>query len=584
MKRLAIFIVIFFISIAFTDRAHALEVTARINKSSLSFQEVLTLIVSITEGEGSVDTSSVKDFKVLSQGTSTSVQIVNGQVSRESIHKFMLLPLKEGQLSVPPLRVEIDGKNYMTDEITVTVSGDPVDRSGETVGKKHSDVYVEADISDASPFEGQQIIYTFRLFTAVNISNASFQPPPFEGFSSREIEPHKSYEKVIGQKKYHVEEVDYILIPVKTGSLVIQPSLLNCRMFTGRNRSPFPFGSTFENPFFITHTKEKLLRTKPLPMEVKPLPTFKGRDKFSGLVGQFSITSKVGQNVYNVGDSTTLKIVITGTGNIMDAKIPEISLPEAFKAYEDNPEEKITADHRGYSGSKIFRMALVAVKPGDFDIKPARLTFFNTKKEQYETVESAPLHLSIRPSLQKNTLEIASAGEVKNINSLKKKVKFTGRDILPLKEDLDALKNKKKISPGWFLVFLLSPALLYGLLFASFRITRKKEDPRSVMAGRATAALKKAQKNSSDPEMFLSHLYRALISAVLAKGAMKGASLTYIETENILRKNAVSSETAKEAAQLLMRIDSLRYGGEKKNSEFLKDLLIKTEKMVGSLL
>jgi hypothetical protein len=583
MKRFVPFLIIFFISTGFTVRADAIEVTAQADKLRLSSQEALTLTITVTDAEGSVDTSSIEDFKVLGQGTSTSVQIINGQVSRKSTHRYTLLPLKKGTLHIPPLQVEVDGKNYMTNDIQVTVSDTPDETSGKSDHATSPELYLEAEISDASPFVGQQIVYTFRLLTAVNIANPSFQPPAFEGFSSREIEPHKTYKKVVGQKTYHVEEVNYVLIPVKTGPLVIQPALLNCRLFTKRDQDPFSFGSAFDNPFFRSRTTQKFLRTKSLPVEVKPLPPFKGQGKFSGLVGQFSITSTVEKDVFHVGDSTTLNIIIKGTGNIMDAKTPDIDLPDAFKVYEDKPEEKIKIDHQGYSGSKTFRLALVGVTAGDFNIEPVRLTYFNTDKKQYKTGESSPIHLSIRPSLQKDTLEVVSADKMENTKVLKKKVIFTGRDILPLKEKMDALENQETISFGWFFVLLLSPALLYGILWTSVRITRKKDDPAIIMAERAETALKAARKSTNDPDKLLSYLYRALISAVLAKGGMKGESLTYSETETILQQNGISSQTAKEVTMLLMRIDSIRYGGEEKNPEFLKDLLQKIQKMIERL-
>ena len=61
---------------------HATEIQAGVDRTQMGSGESLELTVSVKDGEGSVDISPIRDFKVMSGGTSTSVQIINGRMSK----------------------------------------------------------------------------------------------------------------------------------------------------------------------------------------------------------------------------------------------------------------------------------------------------------------------------------------------------------------------------------------------------------------------------------------------------------------------------------------------------------------------
>ncbi len=179
--------------------------------------------------------------------------------------------------------------------------------------------------------------------------------------------------------------------------------------------------------------------------------------------------------------------------------------------------------------------------------------------------------------------EIAFAKGVKIYAVAKTKVEFTGRDILPLKKSLDALESEKTIPMPMFILYLLIPSLLYFALLGFFRLTRKKDDPAETMARRAEKALKEAKNCRDAPEDRLVLLYRALVFSILAKGGFKGESLTYAEAKEILAKKSVDSDIASETTSLLMRIESVRYGGATKEPKAIDELWRDISKTVSNL-
>ena len=564
MKR--VLVCIFLALLVLPRQAVAVEVDASVDRVSVSPGDVVRLSVSIEGGEGSVDVSSIRDFQVLDAGTSTSVQIVNGSVSRQLVHTYNLVPLKEGRLTVPPLKVSSGGRTYTTDPIAVRVGGK------QQPGETSSDVFVEAEVSLPQPYEGQQILYTFRLFTAVPFANVKFQAPSFEGFSARQIDDQKSYKKVLADRQYDVVEVYFILVPLKAENLRIEPALLGGDVLTGRKTQfSWPFGTGSGNPFFErSERKRKILKTESIDVQVRALPPYDGPEGFSGLVGQFRIKAGLEKNAIKAGESTTLSIQVSGAGNVMDARLPEIAPPEGLKVYQDAPEENISVGRQGYFGKKTFRTALVPSAPGKFILGPVALTFFNPSKGGYETVKTEPMELKAEASEVVEQLEAAVATPPDG-EAAKRKVEFTGRDILPLKDGLDALGSAEIVGLERFALFLAAPPFFYLALLAFFRLGRKKDDPASVMVKRAEEALKNAENSGNDFEKRLANLHRALLSAIFSKGGVRGESLTSMEATEMLEKSGVDSVTAEKASELLTKIESARYGGPKGN-EFLDEL------------
>ncbi|QTA89439.1 Aerotolerance-related protein domain-containing protein [Desulfonema magnum] len=555
----------------------AADIQAFVDRTNTTPGESVHLTVSIKGAGGDVDVSAIRDFKVISRGTSTNYEIVNGRTSWKIVYNYTLIPLKTGRLIIPPLSVESDGKIHRTREIVIQVS-----KRGQA---QERDVFVDARISNPSPYEGQQIIYTFKFYHAVQVARGvNFQKPEFSGFTAKNIESERSYSAVISGRQYNITELRYVLVPLNPGEKIIDPAVLECNVVRSkRNRHRSAFDSFLDDSFFGRGDLDpRILRTEQLKVNVKPLPAYNGEIKFSGLVGKFGIQAELEADTLKVGDSTTLSITINGTGNIMDAEEPEVNVPEAFKVYKDNPEETVKLGTAGYTGKKIFRIALVPIREGHYVFEPIQFSYFDVSKGRYETRSTKALSLMVSPSDEKDTLEVFSAPDMPE-KSLKKKVEFTGRDILPLKEGLDALENQKSLSLTGFILFLMIPGLSYLGVRAAFVFTQKSDDPAHIMAQRAENALKDACAIETSEEEFFSCLYKAVISVILSKAGIKGESLTYTEAEKILRTNGYSEEIAKNAANLLEKIESAQYSGLNRDKAFRENLLSETEQMVKEL-
>jgi hypothetical protein len=234
-----------------------------------------------------------------------------------------------------------------------------------------------------SPWIGQQIAYTFRLFNAVQVADAKFQPPEFSGFNAEELEDRKSYRTVVNGREFIVTEVVFILVPVKTGDLEIGPAVLQAGLLQ-RSRRPRPFAG-MDAFFGRSEMTTRVLETDPIAVQVRNLPPVQPGSSFSGLVGRFEMSASLDKPTVKVGDSTTLAVPSAAPAISWMHRRRPIPVPESFKTYADNPEEQVQRGPDGYSGSKRFRTALVPVKPGQYRIDPVVMTYFDVASGRYRT-------------------------------------------------------------------------------------------------------------------------------------------------------------------------------------------------------
>jgi hypothetical protein len=562
----------------FSPALAAVSVDATVDRTTVAPGESIQLQVTVSGGSGDVDLSGLDDFKVLSRGTGSSVQIVNSHMSRETTYTYLLMPRRGGRLTIPALAVDVDGRTYHSEPIVITVSSQPDTGSGRS---DNQEAWVTAEVSEPSPYEGQQITYTFRLFNTVQIQDARFQAPQFDGFSAKEIKDRRTYRKIVNGREAVVTEIDYVLTPLASGNRTIEPAVLQVgilRQDRSGRRSPF---DVFNDPFFNRGTVQtRVLQTDALKVAVQPLPPLPADLKFSGLVGRFDLQAGIeGGSDLKVGDSATLAVTVEGRGNIMDARPPELEIPSAFKTYVDNPQESIEVDRTGFHGKKIFRTALVPLEAGRFELAPVSLTYFDVEQKTYRTLTAAAPALTVAASLQTAAPSVTITPQP--IKPFKKQVTFTGRDILPPKEDLGAIQSHRPFSWIAFLLGLAAPALAFGGTVMVQRLRRKDTRPSALMKARAHQALKAARK--SPPDQSLSLLYQALTAAILSTAGRMGEALTWREAETLLRDSGRPEEEARSTAELLSRIESCKFSGSALSSRELDELLDRTRQAVRKL-
>ena len=239
-------------------------ITAEVDRTSLSTDETLTLTVEI-HGSEEISPPSLPffgDFDVVGQGTSTRISTLNQQTSTEIVYRYTLRPIRPGRATIGPVSVTVDGSTFTTDPIEIEVSqGTMLPRPrldssilapspGLLAGE---DYFVEAEVDNANPYLGQQVVYFFRFYRAFARplpGRTSYVPPGFAGFwRLPEMEPLR-FDATISNRRYSVVEVRRVLFPTVAGPISIDPASLE-------------IGAS------ILRASERLA-TEPVSLEVKP--------------------------------------------------------------------------------------------------------------------------------------------------------------------------------------------------------------------------------------------------------------------------------------------------------------------------
>ncbi|MCF8138807.1 MAG: BatD family protein, partial [Desulfotignum sp.] len=509
---------------------------------------------------------------------SSQRSFINGNWSHKVVYQYRLVPVKTGDLTIPALAVVRDGETRMTRPIRIQVK--EAARSGDGAPP----LFVTAQVSHENPVAGQQILYTLKLFVARPIAGASLSTPDFKGFTAREIAERHKYNTTRNGLTYSVTEVRYILTPLAPGTQVIDPAVITADVRVN-SRSSDPFDSFFNNSLFSGgRTVPKRLTTGPVTVDVAPLPPYTGKEPFSGLVGEFDLAAGLDKTQLPVGESATLTLVINGTGNIMDAAMPTLSLPpDRFKVYEDTPTEEITMGPRGYTGKKIFKRALVPVRPGTAEISGISLTYFDVTQKTYVTRTTPSLQITATPSARPET--VVSPTPARDPGTGRQEVQIVDKDILDIHQDVAVLTHTPRMGFAWFACLVLLPAGLLGCVFVAVR-GRKKEKPVSVhMAEKARKHLDAASKASVSDPAVLSHCHTALTAAVMAKADRTGESLTREETVSILTRAGTDPAVIDEVVTLMAEMDAARFSGSSAGpgQDLNGDLQDRVKKLVKTL-
>ena len=410
-----------------------IQVLATVDRTQITLEDSIQLSVTIkgTQNTPPPELPSLPNFRITSGGTSSSTQIVNMERSISITHNYRLTPMNIGQFKIGPARIRANKKVYLTQPINILVK-----KSTAPIQTGNRPVFLEATASKKEAYVGEQLIYSFKLFYRVEAKNFDLNMPfGASHFQKEELGKAKSYQSVVNGIQYHVQEVSVALFPIKPGKAEIPPATLEFDIYhRPQNRSNGgPFSQFFNDPFFSqgTRAEHKVLRTKPISIEVLQLPEKGKPEESKNIIGNFNIVSNLGKDDLEVGDTTTLTITVSGNGNLRGVSFPEPDLKKLFKIYPDQPEFNQTVIGNQITGKKVFKFALVPLKPGVVKLPAFTLYYFDPTIKDYRQAQTHPIEVNVRPSSSQETLNLVQSNSLGNIIA-KPKIEILAEDILPL--------------------------------------------------------------------------------------------------------------------------------------------------------
>lgn len=263
------------------------------------------------------------------------------------------------------------------------------DESPEAVIRKS--VFVKAFASSTTVYTGEPVMITYKLYASVFCRSRVSKQPSFNGCSVMELPYTGDAEtEVINGKAFHVYTIRKVqVIPLQEGPLQMGDAEID-------NIVPFIREDKTQDNFSMTS------RNEPLILQVKPLPLKDKPDKFSGVVGNFTMEAVVDTNSVPVGDNASLRITIKGSGNFAGIHIPLIEWPQGTEHFEGSDTQHIDQDHYPVTGAKTFSIPFLGSKEGTTAIGPLSFNFYDPSAESYKTIMVDKVPVTFTKALTKD--------------------------------------------------------------------------------------------------------------------------------------------------------------------------------------
>ena len=311
--------------------ASAAGVVATIDRPEATVEDQLLLTVVIEGSRGAEPVlPELAEFDVYPRGQSTQMSFINGRMSSSVSYNYLLVPKTTGVIQIGPVTAEIDGEILTSQPFQVSI----LEASAQP--QQQRDLFITSRVSTTNPFVGQEVIYIWRFYRRVRIGDARLEPQEFQGFLVEDLGEVREYQTAVNGVEYLVSEIRKALFPQEVGSLVIPASRLTCEVLVRNSRRS---RSLMDEFFGSSSTETKVLRSAQIDIEVRPLPPPPAG--FSGLVGSFTIDASMSKQQLKVGESATLRLTVSGNGNVQLIGEPELAELPAFKVYGDQPERSV---------------------------------------------------------------------------------------------------------------------------------------------------------------------------------------------------------------------------------------------------
>ena len=494
-----------------------------------------------------------------SQSSQSSFQMVNGHTSSSSsvTYTYIVCANKNGTYTIPPAQITVDGKTIRSNVLHIKVSGTAQSNRGGNHGGGNanndyeirdagsrisgSDLFIKVSANKKRIHEQEPVLLTYKVYTLVGLTQLRGEMPDMKGFHSQEIPLPR-------EKSFHIETLNgrpyktvtwqqWVVFPQMTGKLEI-PSITFEGMVVQQNRDVDPFEAFFNGGSGYVEVKKKIVAPG-LTLQVDPLPTRPA--DFSGGVGRFSITAQINKTEVKANDPISLRVIVSGTGNLKLIKEPIVKFPKDFDKYDAKVTDKTKITANGVEGSMVYDFMAVPRHQGSFEIPPVEFTYYDTQANTYKTVKSEGFKL-----------EVAKGSGSSSVSDYSEEVEQLNKDIRYIKTGDAELRNIDDFFFGStsYWVMLVAMLVAFVSLFVVFRQRAIDNANLGKMRGKkankvATRRLRSASKlmaeNRSDA--FYDEVLRALWGYVGDKLNMPVESLSRENIQQRLAERMVEQET-----------------------------------------
>jgi hypothetical protein len=577
MMRKLFFLFILFLTGSFT--ASAQDVTFKASApSTVVVGQQFRLTYSTNRQGKDLRVPDLNNFDILftANQESHNSMLSNGQYVTVDTYSivYTMMANKEGTFTIPPATIKIGNSEYKSNSVTIKVlPQDKADdtvaqqaQSGEKTGINNESLFIRMHVTKNSVYENEGFLVTFKLYSLYDVRNfEKIKYPEFEGFISQDIELPQ--DRQLKQENYNGRNYlsfvlrQTILYPQRPGNITIGSGKFDAVV---QVRTQQQIRSIFDG-FLDTYAPvKKSLTTAPVTINVKPLPAGKPAS-FNGALGEYTLKSSISSNNIKANEAITVKVNISGNGNIKLISTPEIIFPNDFDVFDpkvDIPSTKVTTS--GVNGKKDIEYVAIPRYAGDFTIPKAEFSYFDIKSGTYKTLYTEEFKLHVEPGAEGSSSNNSTIFNATN----KEDLKLVGQDIRYIKiNDINYSPTGKFFygNPVFWLSYII-PALLFIIFFIIYR--KQAAENSNIALVRTKKANKVASKRlklagkllkENKKEEFYDEVLKTVWGYLSDKLNIPVASLTKDNVEAELSKYNIDENLISQFMDILNTCEFARY-------------------------
>lgn len=464
---------------AFAANAGAATFATSLDRDTITLGESATLSLTFEGGPPqsmpslpNIANLTVSDNNDFSQNI--KMDMVSGQSSVVLTHTLTLIPQQTGKFVIPSLSAEVNGHLLTSQALTLTVLKPTV--TSAAAGNPESQLAFMRLIAPKKKFFiGEVFQLEFDLFVNANVGNADDLAIRFSkvGMGLINVDGFRTLNSVaapvrqvqIGNTPYIEASIITALSPSKTGTLTVNCTNANATLqlpVANSQRDQF-FGFGMFRQF---QNRQVSLSAAPLSIESLALITNDVPANFNGTVGNYTMNVTAGPTNIAVGDPVTVRVQISGRGDISALALPDQPEWRDLKVFPPTSHTDIS-DQLGIEGTKTFEQIVTPQNTDVHELPAFSFSFFNPETKTYQTLTQSPVPLAVHSG---------GASAVPTIAATKTATENlqTPQDILPIKQNLGALTQTTMplISSPAFLALQSLPVLAWLAAF----VWRKRAD------------------------------------------------------------------------------------------------------------
>ena len=478
--------------------------SAAISPAQINKDEYATLRL-VVENAGDIKQiipPALNGFVIISGPNQESgMSSVNGKVDQYIALSYVLQPRKAGTINIGSATAVIGGKAYKSNALSIVVQNktsgnspspnqpanpfagmDPFaeDRSsaefedyilhkGEDVSAKVAhNMQLRLQTDKTSCFVGEPVVASYKLYTRLKSESKLTKNPSFNGFSVIDLQQPdvSSYAREsLNGREYNVYTIRKAqLYPLQAGPIELETATLDNKIdfvkegtagLVNMNGMLDGFGMNPDD--IISQTVS--LSSKPLTINVKPLPEAGKPASFKGAVGNFKVEWMLAKNNFSIDETGSLGVKISGAGNLQLLTAPDINWPAGIDAFEPKLTDNLVNKTVPVSGNKVFTFSFNAAKEGSYVLPALSFSFFDPRSASYKTVKTDSINFNV---MKGTGIPVSAAG------------------VQVAKKEKESWLNNF-FSYRWRIIILMTLLILVGLIFW-FTKDKKRVEKKPVAA------------------------------------------------------------------------------------------------------